>query len=99
MTTNWKAPETGRQAARKRRRPDDLVTASELASYAYCPEQWRLQYGMGLEPENRAALAAGTRHHDGKAAAERVAGSAVALGRLLAAAALLALLLLWMLSR
>jgi len=31
--------------------------------------------------------------------AERVAGSALALGRLLAAAALLALLLLWVLSR
>jgi hypothetical protein len=85
---------------RKRRTPDDLVTASEIACYGYCPEQWRLQYALGLEPENRAALAAGTRHHDRKAAAERLAGGALALGRLLvAAAAVLALLLLWMIGR
>jgi hypothetical protein len=64
----------------------------------FCPEQWRLQYGLGLKPENRAALDAGTRHHDRKAAAERVAGGALALGRLLLAVALLALLL-WMLYR
>jgi hypothetical protein len=76
-----------------------LVTASEIASYAYCPEQWRLQYGLGLEPGNRAALDAGTRHHGGKAAAEQVAGGALALGRLLLAGALLALLLAWWLRR
>src|SRR3982750_1413745 len=58
---------------RKWKKPDDLVTASELACYAYCPEQWRLRYGLGLEPENRAALDAGTRHHAWKAVAERIA--------------------------
>jgi len=35
------------------RRPG-MVTAQEIACYAYCPEQWRLQYGLGLEPANRA---------------------------------------------
>ena len=29
----------------KRRKPNDLVTAQEIACFAYCPEQWRLQYG------------------------------------------------------
>jgi hypothetical protein len=51
-----------------------VITASEIACFAYCPEQWRLQYGLGLETENREALAAGDRHHARKAAAERVAG-------------------------
>jgi hypothetical protein len=76
---------------------DRLVTASEIACYAYCPEQWRLQYGLGLDPENRAALEAGTRHHARTAAAERLAGGALAMGRLLVLLALLGLLL-WVLS-
>ena len=75
-------------------RPDDLISASEIASFAYCPEQWRLQYGQGMPSENRAAIAAGERHHAGKAAAERVAGSSIALGRILAVVAFLVLLLL-----
>jgi len=70
-----------------------LVTASEIASFVYCPEQWRLQHGLGLEPGNRDALDAGTRHHARKTVAERLAGAALALGRLLVLLALLALLL------
>src|SRR5262245_60971991 len=31
----------------------ELVTASEVAAFVYCPEEWRLEYGLGLEPENR----------------------------------------------
>lgn len=27
--------------------PDDLVTAAEIACWAYCPEQWRLCAGWG----------------------------------------------------
>ena len=79
---------TGRQA------PKDLISATEIASFVYCPESWRLEYGLGLEPENRAALEAGTRHHERKAAVERVAGGSIAIGRILAAVALLVLLLL-----
>ena len=45
---------------RRRSRPDDLITASEIASYAFCPEAWRLEYGLGLPAENQAAL--GGRH-------------------------------------
>ena len=40
-----------------------LVSAAEIAGFAYCPEQWRLEYGLELLPANRAALDAGTRHH------------------------------------
>jgi hypothetical protein len=76
-----------------------LVTASEIASYVYCAEQWRLEHGLGLPAENRAALAAGTRHHEKNAAAERVAGGWLAIGRLLVLAALVILLLLLVFSR
>jgi hypothetical protein len=73
-----------------------LVTASEIAAYVYCPEQWRLEYGLGLEPENRETLAAGDRHHARKAVAEQVAGGSITLGRILAVlAAVVLLLLLW----
>jgi hypothetical protein len=71
-----------------------MVTASEIAAFAYCPEQFRLQYGMGLEPENRASLDAGNRHHARKSVAERIAGGAITLGRILAVLAAVALLLL-----
>jgi hypothetical protein len=81
---------------KRRQRPDDLITAQELASFAYCPEQWRLQHGLGLEPGNRQALAAGSRHHDRKAVAERIAGGSITLGRfLIVLAAVVLLLLLW----
>jgi CRISPR-associated exonuclease Cas4 len=81
-----------RQRGNKRKTGAELITASELACYAYCPEQWRLEYGLGLEPTNRAALAAGSRHHARKAVAERVAGLAILVGRLAAVIALLVLM-------
>jgi PD-(D/E)XK nuclease superfamily len=81
-----------------RRKPDigrpGMVAASEIACWAYCPEQYRLQYGLGLEPENQAALDAGNRHHALKAIAERIAGGSILLGRILVALAAVALLLL-----
>ena len=58
---------------RKRGRVSDLVSAAEIGCWVYCLEQWRLQYGLGLPPENRKALAAGDRHHARKAMAERIA--------------------------
>lgn len=79
-----------------RKRPDDLITAEELASFAYCPEAWRLQYGLNLPSANRAAMEEGNRHHARKAVAEQVAGGSITVGRLLAVlAALVLLLLLW----
>jgi hypothetical protein len=77
-------------------RGGDLVTAAEIACWAYCPEQWRLQYGQGLPPANRASIDAGTQHHEQQAAAELVAGGSITLGRFLAVvAAVVLLLLLW----
>lgn len=84
------------QAVIKRRAQSDLITAVEIASLVYCPEQWRLEYGLGLEPENRDALAAGDRHHARKAVAERVAGGAIGLGKTLVLVALLLLVGLWL---
>jgi hypothetical protein len=78
----------------RRQRPDDLISATEIASIAYCPEAWRLEHGLGLEAGNRESRAAGDRHHARKAVAERVAGGAITLGRLLAVLAAVALLLL-----
>jgi hypothetical protein len=77
----------------RRGRGEELITASEIASFAYCPEQWRLENGLGLAAENRAARDAGTRHHARKAAAERLAGWSIRLGlAFLVAAALLLVL-------
>jgi hypothetical protein len=80
----------------RRQGPDDLITASEIGSFAFCPEAWRLEDGLGVEPENQAALKAGDRHHARKAVAEQIAGGSITLGRIVAVAALLVLLLwLW----
>jgi hypothetical protein len=78
---------------------NSLISAAEIACFAYCPEQWRLEYGLGLEPQNRAALDAGNRHHARKALVERLAGGAIVIGRLLAVLAILGLLLLLVFSR
>ena len=76
----------------KRGRGDsELITASEIACFAYCPEQWRLQYGLELLPANRAALDAGTRYHWWKAIAERIAGGLIGIGRVLIVIALVLL--------
>lgn len=73
-----------------------MVSAQEVASWVCCPEQWRLEKDLGLEPGNREALAAGERHHARKAVAERIAGGSIALGRLLIVLAAVALILvLW----
>ena len=77
----------------------ELVSTSEIAAFVYCPEAWRLEYGLGLEAENREAMEAGERHHARKAVAERVAGGFVGIGRLVVVLAVLVLLLLWVLSR
>jgi hypothetical protein len=77
----------------------ELISAAEIACYFYCPEQWRLQYGLELLLANREALDAGTRHHEVKAVAERVAGRAIGIGRMLIVVALVLVLLLWLVWR
>lgn len=61
------------------KRSDDLVTASEIASWAWCPESWRLD-SLGAEPSNRVELARGETHHVRKAAFEERSRSAISLG-------------------
>ncbi len=74
----------------------DLVTASEIAAFVYCPEQWRLASGLGLPPANRVAMNAGMQHHEQKAVAEQIAGGSIELGRFLAVlAAVVLVVLLW----
>ena len=81
---------------KQRRSPSDLISASELACYAYCPEQWRLQYGLGLPTRNQKSMDAGTRHHHRKASAERLAAGLLTLGRGIAVVVVCGLLwLLW----
>jgi hypothetical protein len=71
-----------------------VVTASEVAASVYRPEQWRRQYGLGLRQENRAALDAGAPQHTHQGVAERAAGQAMGLGRVLAVAGVFLLLVL-----
>jgi hypothetical protein len=86
------------QRYRRRRRENDFISATEIASWAYCPESWRLEYGLELLSANRAALDAGTQHHARKAVAERIAGWLVVLGRALLLAVILVLFA-WVLFR
>jgi len=74
------------------RDPDDLVTASEIASWAWCPESWRLE-SLGHEPGNQASLKRGKAHHAKKAAFEGFSRLAVSLGRWLIALGVVLLIL------
>jgi hypothetical protein len=79
----------GAKHMRSYRNGPELVSASEIAAFVFCPEQYRLEHGLGLEPGNRAALVAGTQHHEQKAVAEQIAGGSIAMGRFLAIVAAL----------
>ena len=81
-----------------KRRDDDVVSASEIASWAWCPESWRLQ-SLGHEPENRAAMIRGEKFHARTAAFEERSRSAISLGWWLLAAALLLAVLAFVLGR
>jgi hypothetical protein len=73
----------------------DVVSASEIASWVYCPEQWRLHSGLGHESENVASLARGERFHEATAAVERSSRRILRLaGILIVVAALLLVVLL-----
>jgi hypothetical protein len=75
-----------------RRRDPEIVSASEIASWAWCPESWRLQ-AIGAEPSNRADIARGELFHVWTAAFEERSRSASALGWWLLGLALLVALL------
>ena len=62
-----------------RRNVDEIVSASEIASWAWCPESWRL-HSLGAEPGNRAALEKGETQHAGRLVFEERSRSAISLG-------------------
>src|SRR4051794_25870928 len=70
------------------KRRDDVVSASEIAAWAWCPESWRLD-ALGTPAENQAALARGETNHASKAAFEARSRSAISLGWCLLAFAVL----------
>jgi hypothetical protein len=74
------------------------VTASEIASWVYCPESWRLK-ALGHESANQVARDEGTVRHGQMDAVERVARASIAIGRILIIVALVALAALWWLNR
>ncbi len=39
------------------------ISASEVASFAYCPEAWRLEHGLELRAGNEPALETGVIEH------------------------------------
>jgi hypothetical protein len=67
-----------------KRTADDVVSASEIGSWAFCPEAWRLQ-SLGCESENKAALERGESSHAKTAAVERHSTVALRLGLVLLA--------------
>ena len=62
-----------------KRQSDDVVSASEIASWAWCPESWRLQ-SLGHEPENRAAIKKGEEYHARTVSFEVRSRSAISFG-------------------
>ena len=73
-------------------RNPEIVSASEIASWSWCPESWRLQT-LGNEPSNQPAMEKGTAFHARKATFEERSRSAILAGwwLLVAAVALAAL--------
>jgi hypothetical protein len=58
---------------------NDVVSASEIASWAWCPESWRLE-ALGEEPENKEERARGKAFHTRTATLEVSSRRLVALG-------------------
>jgi hypothetical protein len=81
-----------------RRNGPEPISATEIACWAYCQEQWRLEHGLGLLLANQAALDHGTRHHARTTMAERFAGKLIVIGQVLMLLAVVALVL-WGLLR
>lgn len=77
---------------------NDVVSASEIASWAWCPESWRLD-ALGAEPENQEALARGRKFHARTSAIEVWSRRAVWLARCLLVVAVVLAALWFALSR
>jgi hypothetical protein len=74
--------------------PDEWITASEIAAYAYCAESWRLAHGLGLQSGHAARMEQGIAEHAAWQDTARVSSRGARLGITLMVIALLALLLL-----
>ena len=73
------------------KRNPDLVSASDIASYSYCPEAWRLGQGLGLAAGNEEQRLRGERVHVQTAAVERHSTAALRVGFVLLALGVVAL--------
>jgi hypothetical protein len=74
------------------KRKETIVSASEIGSWAWCAESWRLN-ASGEKPVNQAALEKGEATHAKTSAFEQQSRSATSLGWwLMAVAVVLALL-------
>jgi hypothetical protein len=52
-------------------RDSDYVSASEVASYAFCPEAWRLGSALGMKASNERELSRGEVTHENFAAVDK----------------------------
>ena len=57
-------------------KPPSTVTASEIAAWVYCPEQWRLE-ALGLDADNEDEREGGWPRHRQIAAERKAGGCAV----------------------
>ena len=74
------------------KRRDDVVAASEIAAWEWCPESWRLD-SLELPKDDDGRLRGGEWFHDEKAAFEKRTRSAISLGWVLLVLAVLVALL------
>ncbi len=80
------------------RRNPEVVSASEIASWAWCPESWRLE-ALGHRPGNQKAIKRGEVFHARTVAFEGRSRSAISLGWWLLVGALLLAVLAFVLVR
>lgn len=81
-----------------RPKQSDVVSAAEIASWAWCPESWRLD-AVGAEPGNRDALVRGKKFHRWTSLVEVWSRQAVWAGVILVAAAVLVVALWFFFAR
>lgn len=76
----------------------DIVSATEIADWAWCPEAWRLK-SLGHDSSNQAALKRGEKHHGRKAWYEVLSRSAISFGWWLVALAVVLVVLALVMGR
>jgi len=74
--------------------PDEWITASEIAAYAYCAESWRLAHGLGLQSRHAPRMEQGIAEHIAWQGVAHTSSRSARQGIVLMLAAILGLLLL-----